>query len=450
MKRLALALAVVALLGAADSAAAADPGPVHQCGTFVSYRAADSTRSGELVIGSTAYATSSGNPAPFRQVIDPRATIGSQVCLDGTVVASQTTANLLTDFTVSPAPPCTSSVGPAIPPPTSVPSGIHYFHASWYGQSGYPTLCPGETSTATVAYYNSGEFGWVSGRMNEMAFLGTWEPEPGQDRPSTLGGDGTNGSPSTGWPRYNRAAAQPAAYVGPGQIAWFQFTIKAPMTSGTYRVYIRPLIEGTLWMEDAGVFWQVTVKGPGEEAVIVDTVNVDAHSFTAGSATFRYDANDAFQYLGAAITFAQFEQTLSRGDSVGIRYETDPARSSTFNITRDLGREAPTITGWTGNYQGGAKWNIGLTMTEPPTNQDGLGYSLQRALLSQRPSSCSALTGPYAEIATVIFATGSNDAAYTDTNLPDGIYCYRIGTPNSVTATRFGYSAPASLFSSPR
>lgn len=93
---------------------------------------------------------------------------------------------------------CTNSVGPGIPPPTSVPSGVHWYHASWYGQSGYPTLCPGATSTATVAYYNSGSEGWYGGQMFRMAFLGTWKPEPGQDQPSPLGGDGTNGSPATG------------------------------------------------------------------------------------------------------------------------------------------------------------------------------------------------------------------------------------------------------------
>src|SRR5881628_3028988 len=95
-----------------------------------------------------------------------------------------------------PAAVCTSSVGPGIPPPSSVPSGIPGFHAAWYGQSGYPTLCPGERSTATVAYYNSGSFGWVRGRLGEMAFLGTWNPSPGQDRPSPLGGDGTSSSPA--------------------------------------------------------------------------------------------------------------------------------------------------------------------------------------------------------------------------------------------------------------
>jgi hypothetical protein len=96
--------------------------------------------------------------------------------------------------------------------------------------------------------------------MGEAAYLGTWEPEPGQDRPSILGGDGQFGSPNTGWPRYNRVAVPTTEWVGPGQIGWFQFTMQAPMMPGTYRLSIRPLIEGTTWMEDYGVFWYVTVR----------------------------------------------------------------------------------------------------------------------------------------------------------------------------------------------
>ena len=157
---------------------------------------------------------------------------------------------------------CTKSEGPGIPAPVGLPAGIPGFHAQWYGQSGYPTLCPGDRSTATVAYYNSGSLGWVSGKLGEVAYLGTWDAEPGQDQPSPLGGDGTNGSPATGWPRYNRIAIQPAPYVGPGQVAWFQFTIQAPATPGSYRLYLRPLIEGATWMEDFGVFWLVTVLNP--------------------------------------------------------------------------------------------------------------------------------------------------------------------------------------------
>ncbi len=160
---------------------------------------------------------------------------------------------------------CTSSVGPGIPPPP-IPAdktGMPGFHALWYGQSGYMSLCPGDTSTAVVAMYNSGSRGWVQSRMGEVAFLGTWFPTPGQDQPSVLGGDGTNGSPATGWPRYNRVAIQPADYVGPNQIAWFQFTVKAPQTPGTHKLYIRPLVEGAQWMEDYGIYWQVTVLGTG-------------------------------------------------------------------------------------------------------------------------------------------------------------------------------------------
>jgi len=194
-------------------------------------------------------------PGTYRTTVDSTRAMAST----GTVAVSAGQV-----ASVSPAPavagPCTSSVGPGIPPPAGLPSGQSGFHASWYGQSGYPTLCAGERSTATVAYYNSGSRGWVSGRMGEVAYLGTWSPVPGQDQPTSLGGDGQLGSPNTGWPRYNRVAIQPADYVGPNQVAWFQFTIQAPPAPGTYRLYIRPLIEGAQWMEDYGVYWYVTVR----------------------------------------------------------------------------------------------------------------------------------------------------------------------------------------------
>jgi hypothetical protein len=187
-----------------------------------------------------------------------------RILLALTTVVSATLCSTLwvsvADVAPASAATCTGSTGPGIAPPSSVPSGVPGFHAQWFGQSGYPTLCPGEKSTATVAYYNSGSLGWVSNKMGEMAFLGTWEPSPGQDKVSLFGGDGTNGSPATGWPRYNRVAAQSAAYIGPGQVSWFQFQIQAPQTPGVYRLFIRPLIEGAQWMEDFGVFWQISVK----------------------------------------------------------------------------------------------------------------------------------------------------------------------------------------------
>lgn len=162
---------------------------------------------------------------------------------------------------------CASSVGPGIPPPKQVPSGIDGFHALWYGQSGYMSLCPGTRAIATVAYINVGSRGWVRGR--ETALLGTSDSGLGQDFSSKLGGDGTFGTRNTGWPSFNRVAVQPADYVGPGQVAWFQFTVQAPARAGVYRLGLRPLIEGITWMEDYGVFWTVTVLNPDGSAPLV-------------------------------------------------------------------------------------------------------------------------------------------------------------------------------------
>lgn len=149
---------------------------------------------------------------------------------------------------------CTDVLGPGIPAPTQVTQGLEGYHAAWYGQSGYPTLCPGSTSVATIGIMNTGTLGWYAGVPGQTAYLGTSGPEPGQDQASALGGVDTR------WPSSNRPAVQPASYVGPGQVAWFQFAVKAPATPGVYRLSLRPLIEGAQWMEDYGVFWYVTVK----------------------------------------------------------------------------------------------------------------------------------------------------------------------------------------------
>lgn len=203
---------------------------------------------------------------------------------------------------------CVSSTGPGIAPPSAVRAGVPGFHAAWYGQSGYMRLCPGERATATVAFYNSGSRGWVGGRMGEVAYLGTWDIEPGQDQPSVLGGDGQRGSPATGWPRYDRAAVQPAPYVGPGQVAWFQFVVLAPARPGTYRLGIRPLIEGATWLEDYGVFWEVTVLGADGAVPIATPQSPSGFSFVAGAGLTARDINDlhegvewASAYLRAAV-----------------------------------------------------------------------------------------------------------------------------------------------------
>ena len=252
-----------------------------------------------------------------------------------------------------------SSIGPGIAPPASVPSGESGFHAAWYGQSGYMSLCQGDSAIATVAYYNSGSRGWVSGRLGEVAYLGTSGPQPGQDQPSLLGGDGTNGSPATGWPRFNRLAVQPAPYVGPGQIAWFQFRVRAPAVPGRYSIALRPLIEGAQWMEDFGVFWNVVVLNPdGTQPPLAlggltfnpaTTVRADVYSETSISKT---DATSITAVVDGDI--ARIEADLGRAFSgrptLFVFATAVSATSGIQTIARKTASEAADLVNHGGFY----------------------------------------------------------------------------------------------------
>ncbi len=156
---------------------------------------------------------------------------------------------------------CTDVVPTAVSTPALPATGLAGYHAAWYGQTGDPTLCPGHAAVATMAFMNTGSLGWYAGIPGATVYLGTWGPDPGQDKPSRLGGV------DVGWPSANRPAMQPVSYVGPGQVAWFRVTLRAPDLPGTYTLGIRPLIEGTTWLEDYGAFWTVTVKTSDDASV---------------------------------------------------------------------------------------------------------------------------------------------------------------------------------------
>jgi len=148
---------------------------------------------------------------------------------------------------------CTSSAGPDAPPPARPPDGIRGFHSAWYGQTGTMSLCPGDVRMASIFLANTGTRPWVLGSPGNTAYLGTWGPDPGQDQPTLLGGNGARGTPVTGWAEYNRPAVQSARQVVPGQIARFDLNVLAPAQPGAYRLALRPLIEGSEWMEDEGI-----------------------------------------------------------------------------------------------------------------------------------------------------------------------------------------------------
>ncbi len=135
------------------------------------------------------------------------------------------------------------------------------YHSRWIGQSTVPSLAPGVTSEPiTLTFRNTGGRPWVKGVVGQEARVGikndelTW---------ASLGVDWLSGS---------RPAAQTEATVAPGANATFTFKVKAPTTPSTYVLALRPVIDGTVWMDDEGVFVAVTVTGGATPRLTVTTV----------------------------------------------------------------------------------------------------------------------------------------------------------------------------------
>ena len=122
------------------------------------------------------------------------------------------------------------------------------YHSQWAGQSTYPTLPPGaQSGVLTIQFLNTGTSPWVKGSLGQQANLGVVNDNAMW---SALG---------VGWLSANRVAGQSEAIVVPGSIGTFSFQLRAPSTPGVYRIAVRPVIDGTTWMEDQGVFLVVTV-----------------------------------------------------------------------------------------------------------------------------------------------------------------------------------------------
>ena len=121
-------------------------------------------------------------------------------------------------------------------------------HAAFAAQAAYPVAAPGQTVQWVFAVTNVGATGW-STNDGTAARLGTNHPP-----------DGMSALASTRWVTPNRPAQQTTPYVGPGQQAWFVIDLVAPPSPGTYRLYVRPVIDGVQWLEDLGAYVDLVVR----------------------------------------------------------------------------------------------------------------------------------------------------------------------------------------------
>jgi glucose/arabinose dehydrogenase len=136
------------------------------------------------------------------------------------------------------------------------------YHSRWIGQTNLPELAPGVTSEPiTITLRNTGGRPWVKGVLGQEARIGIKNDEL------------TWASLGVGWLSGSRPAAQTEATVAPGANATFTFKVKAPTTPSTYVLALRPVIDGTVWMDDEGVFVAVTVSGGATPRLTVTTLH---------------------------------------------------------------------------------------------------------------------------------------------------------------------------------
>ena len=120
------------------------------------------------------------------------------------------------------------------------------FHSAWVGQSAWPTLAPGATTSYSVQFRNTGTETWQRGVPGKQVNLG-------------IVNDVTSfASLGIGWLSPNRPATTVETTVPPGATATFTFVLRAPTTQGVFNIPLRPVADGVTWMEHQGVFVRLT------------------------------------------------------------------------------------------------------------------------------------------------------------------------------------------------
>lgn len=134
--------------------------------------------------------------------------------------------------------------------------GFGDYHASYVAQNNFPTAASGETVSLSLQIQNTGRSSWPA----SIVRLGT---DRAADRSSVF-------SRGSGWIGTNRVGLS-STEVNPGETGTFTFTYQIPSTlpPGVYREYFRPVADGFGWMEDMGIYWDITVTS-GYQASFVN------------------------------------------------------------------------------------------------------------------------------------------------------------------------------------
>ncbi len=128
------------------------------------------------------------------------------------------------------------------------------YHARYIGQTPNPTLSSNGSATFQVFYRNEGNATWTKAIVQ----LATSHD---RDRNSQFLREDSSTHRPSGWRSPTRIALDQDT-VAPGQVGSFTFYLgdTASIPPGTYREHFQPVADGITWMEDVGLFWDLTVQ----------------------------------------------------------------------------------------------------------------------------------------------------------------------------------------------
>lgn len=182
------------------------------------------------------------------------------------------------------------------------------------------------------------------------------------------------------------------------------------------------------------------------KTVTVERVTTERDAFVGtDDATYFFDLNDTYRYQGASITREQFSSLLSAGDVVSVTYDADDADPSIFDVTTDDVDPPSSVSTAVTNADGGATANdVRITYVRPATSAPGVAYTLQRSIAvggadgacgtsDDTPVSPSDPTFLPVGSATQAPGSGLRTWVFSDNNVPDGCYLYRVVATSPVS-----------------
>ena len=126
------------------------------------------------------------------------------------------------------------------------PPSTAELHSAWVSQTAAPVaLRVGESLQVWFAFRNVGSEPWIAGTPSEFR-VGEVGPRP---LPPDM---------RDGWISWDRPGRQSDRVIMPQEVA----TVRIGLTGtvpGTFRLGVRPVIDGIAWLEDQGVYMDVTV-----------------------------------------------------------------------------------------------------------------------------------------------------------------------------------------------